>query len=107
MEFVDNTRLRRCSNKFLWQTDQSSISENSLIISFVQRARGDRLQVVDAGESFLERSAKNGTENRLAHTSIRTINLQHSQLRPQDRSNLSHLAIITTTSPISKPKSRK
>lgn len=85
----------------------SRLKENSLIISFIQWPRGDGFEVIDAGKSLLERSAENRTENCLAHARIGTINLQNSQLRPQDRSNLSHVAIITTTSPISEPEKWK
>lgn len=93
--------------QFLLRVDEETMKENSLIIRLIQWARRYRFEVIDFLKPLLKRPAKNRTENRLAHASIRTVDLQNSQLRPQDRSNLSHLAHITPTSPASKLKTKR
>lgn len=66
-------------------------SKYSLVVSFVQWPCGDWFEVVNTRQTLFKCSAKNGREYGLPNTCICTVHLQYPQLRPQDRSNLSHI----------------
>lgn len=65
--------------------------EDELIIGFVEWPRRYRLQILDILQLLPESSTQYGAKDCLADSSICSIDLEHSELRPKDRANCPHI----------------